>query len=297
MVDDGDLVAAGDILLRFDDSFLQSDLTVITEQLFEIVARKSRLIAERDGAVEVTFDNAILAASRNPVVADLVSGQSNLFEARRTTLAREEALLNEKKAQLEHQITGENVQIRALEMQKELIAEELADELLLFNKGLTKQSAVRELKREAARLEGVLGELFANIAANKGKISEIDIEILRLSSRLREDAITTLRDMQYREIEIRETQTSLIETLQRMEVRAPVSGIVYGRQFHALRSVVQPAETILYLVPQNTPLVIVTRIPAIHIDQVNPCRLIPAGEGHLPPIWGEGRIKAACELP
>ena len=53
-----------------------------------------------------------------------------------------------------------------------------------------------------------------------------------------------------------------------MDVRAPTSGIIYGKQFHALRSVVRPAETILFIVPQDTPLVIATRIPAIHIDQV-----------------------------
>ena len=79
MVDDGDIVESGDILIRFDDEFLQSDLTVITEQLFEIMARKARLVAERDDAEVVKFDRVLLDANNNPVVAELIAGQKTCF--------------------------------------------------------------------------------------------------------------------------------------------------------------------------------------------------------------------------
>lgn len=268
LVDDGDVVEVDDILLRFDDKFLQSDLTVITEQLFEIMARKARLEAERDGAEVIKFGTALLNAGDDLVVAEIMAGQDSLFMARRDTLAREEALLGEQKAQIIKQITGAEAQSLALNLQKNLIAEELADETLLFDKGLSEVSKVRDLMREAARIEGALGNLNANIAASRGQIAEIEIEVLSLSSRLREEAITTLRDLQYREIELRETQASLLETLQRLDVRAPSSGIIFGTQFHALRSVVRSAETILFIVPQDSPLIITTKIPTIHIDQV-----------------------------
>lgn len=241
LVDDGDTVVAGDILLRFDDNFLRSDLTVINEQLFEILARTARLKSERDGAAEVEFSDALIDVSGSSVVAKLMAGQNNLFMARRDSLEREAALLAERKAQIDEQIGGAEAQA----------------------------TTVRALQREAARMEGLIAELTATVAERRGRIAEIDIEILRLSSHLREEAITTLRDLQYREIELRETQTSLVETLQRMDVRAPTSGIIYGKQFHALRSVVRPAEVMLFIVPQDTPLVVATRIPAIHIDQVH----------------------------
>lgn len=269
LVDDGDVVTAGDILIRFDDEFLQSDLTVITEQLFEIIARKARLVAERDDAEVVKFDKVLLDSNNNPVVAELIAGQNNLFLARRDSLAREEALLKERGLQIEDQIIGAEAQREALIRQQELIAEELTDESSLLAKGLSQASTVRALQREAARMEGQEAGLIATIAERRGRIAEIEIEGLRLRASRREEAITTLRDLQYREIELREKQDSLRETLQRMDVRAPSSGIVYGKQFHAIRSVVRGADTILYIVPQDTPLVIATRIPAIHIDQVH----------------------------
>lgn len=269
LVDDGDVVVVGDILLRFDDNFLQSDLTVITEQLFEIMARKARLEAERDGNPEILFGDVLVSASDSLVVSELMLGQKNLFMARRDSLEREAALLFEREAQIEAQITGAEAQENALNIQRKLIAEELIDEMELLEKGLSQATTVRALKREAARMQGLVAELAATVAERRGRIAEIEIEVLRLNSRLREEAITTLRNLQYREIELRETQSSLLETLQRMDVRAPSSGIIYGKKFYALRAVVRPAETILFIVPQNTPLIISTRIPAIHIDQVH----------------------------
>ncbi|MEE9453200.1 MAG: HlyD family type I secretion periplasmic adaptor subunit [Paracoccaceae bacterium] len=269
LVDDGDVVALGDILMRFDDTLLRSDLSVTTGQLYEITARKARLKAERDGVETLIFPSDLLEAANAPFVKELIDGQADLFAARRDSLAREAALLREKTAQINEQITGKFAQITAAQTQKTLLNEELVDELALLEKGLSQATKVRGLQREAARVGGLLGDLTANIAQNRGRIAEIEIEILRLQTRLREDAITTLRDLQFREIELNEKRITLLETLQRMDIRAPASGVIYGKKFHALRAVVRPAEPILYIVPQDTALIITARIPAVHIDQVH----------------------------
>ncbi len=269
LVDDGDVVALGDVLMRFDDTLLRSDLSVTTGQLYEIAARKARLKAERDGVETLVFPADLLEAANASFVKELIDGQADLFAARRDSLAREAALLREKTAQIKEQITGKFAQITAAQTQKTILNEELVDELALLEKGLSQAAKVRGLQREAARVGGLLGDLTANIAQSRGRIAEIEIEILRLQTRLREDAITTLRDLQFREIELNEKRITLLETLQRMDIRAPASGVIYGKKFHALRAVVRPAEPILYIVPQDTALIITTRIPAVHIDQVH----------------------------
>ena len=110
--------------------------------------------------------------------------------------------------------------------------------------------------------------MIANEAEAEGKITEIDIEILKLGSKRREEAISRLRDLQYRELELAEQRRSLIEQLDRLDISAPVSGIVYGLQVHTLRSVIQSADPVLYLVPQDRPLVIAARVEINHIDKV-----------------------------
>ena len=125
------------------------------------------------------------------------------------------------------------------------------------------------LEREEARLRGMVGELTANRAEADGKVTEIDIEILKLGTGRREDAITQLRDLGYRELELAERRRSLGEKLDRLEIRAPVSGIVYGLTVTTPHSVIRPAEPMLYIVPQDRPLVISAQISPIHIDEVH----------------------------
>ncbi|MEM8656632.1 MAG: HlyD family type I secretion periplasmic adaptor subunit, partial [Pseudomonadota bacterium] len=157
----------------------------------------------------------------------------------------------------------------AMAEQQRLIEEELEGQKALLASGLTQQSRVLSLEREAARQQGVLGELQARVAQFRAQISETEIEILRLTDGLREEAITTLRDLEYREIELRERLLSTRETLDRLEVRAPATGIIYARAVNTPRAVVRPADVLMYVVPQGQPLVISSRIETIHVDQVN----------------------------
>ncbi|MEM9231585.1 MAG: HlyD family type I secretion periplasmic adaptor subunit [Pseudomonadota bacterium] len=270
LVEEGDFVEAGEVLVRFDNLLLSSEMAIITNQLHEIMARKARLIAERDGSEGVTFPSEILnAATVYPAVMELVQGHERLFRARLETRDKQATQLRERIVQIERQIEGTDAQIVAMAEQQRLIAQELEGQRTLLASGLTQQSRVLSLEREAARQNGVLGELQARVAQFRAQISETEIEILRLTDGLREEAITTLRDLEYREIELRERMISTRETLERLEVRAPSTGIIYARAVNTPRAVVRPADILMYVVPQGQPLVISSRIETIHVDQVN----------------------------
>lgn len=268
-VKDGDSVSAGDVVLRFDDKQLRSELAIIEGQLFELLARKSRLQAERDGLNTLPPPDALLAeAATNPDVQALIDGQQRLFEARADSLEQSAELIAEQIAQAENQIEGTNAQLQALATQSELIESELTDTQSLFEKGLTPASRVSALQREQARLLGEIGSLTANAAQLRGQIAALNIERIALTTRLREEAISTLRDLQFQEVELVQRRLSTIETLSRTELRAPVAGVVYDSRVFALQSVVSPAEPIMYIIPQDQPMVVSARIDPIHIDQV-----------------------------
>jgi multidrug efflux pump subunit AcrA (membrane-fusion protein) len=111
-------------------------------------------------------------------------------------------------------------------------------------------------------------ELDAARAEAEGKVTEIDIEILRRGSTRREEANAQLRDLGYRELELAERRRSLIEQIDRLDIRAPVAGIVHALQVTTPRSVIRPAEPVLYIVPQDRPLVIAAQVAPIHVDEV-----------------------------
>jgi HlyD family secretion protein len=268
-VEEGDVVQAGDVLLRLDGQQLLSQLAIAEGQLFELMARRGRLTAERDGADTLAFDDDLLSKGvANPDISELIAGQENLFFARRESVARETEQLGKRKSQIGNQIAGIEAQDVSLATQLELIQQELEAQETLLERGLAQAGTVLALQRQAASLNGQLGELAANKAQAEGRITEIDLEVLKLATGRREEAITQLRDLRYRELEMVEQRAALQLEIEQLVMRAPVSGVVYGMRIHTMRSVIRPADPVLYLIPQDRPLLIVARVDPIHIDQI-----------------------------
>ncbi|WP_411889317.1 HlyD family type I secretion periplasmic adaptor subunit [Yoonia sp. SDW83-1] len=268
LVDEGDTVEAGALLIRLDPSVLQSELAVVEGQLFEILARRGRLEAERDNLDRPVFD-AVLLEADNADAETLINGQIRLFEARLESSKRAVEQLTQQRAQIASQLNGIEAQQTALSTQRDLIARELTDQQSLLDRGLAQASRVLALQREEADLLGRVGELTAQAAQAAERMTEIEIQILGLSTSRREEAITRLRDLQFNELELSERRRTLRRQLDRLDIRAPVSGIVYGLQVFAEQSVIRPADPVLFLIPQDRPLVIATEVQVIDIDQIH----------------------------
>ncbi|WP_111558360.1 HlyD family type I secretion periplasmic adaptor subunit [Paracoccus sediminilitoris] len=268
-VKDGSDVKAGDLLLGLDGTLLRTEHTIVEGQYFEVLARRGRLEAERGETEEVTFpDELTTAAKDNPDLAGLVEGQASLFRTRLDTLRQSLDQLAKQSDQITSEIEGIDAQIDALGTQRDLIGEELVDQQSLLDRGLAQASRVLALQREAARMDGELGSLQASRASALIRQTELEIQRLQLGAERREQAETELRDLGYRELELAERRRSLVEQISRLEIRAPVSGLVYNMQVTTPRSVIRPADPLLYIIPQDRPLVIGARLQTINIDEV-----------------------------
>jgi HlyD family secretion protein len=269
LVAEGATVAAGQPLVRLDGRALRSDLAIVDRQLTELAARSARLAAERDGAAAPAFPPDILAlAESSPEVAAQLDGQRRLFAARRATLAERRGLLSQRIDQVRAQSDGIAAQSAALTEQLDLIEQELAAQQGLLDKGLAQASPVLALRRERARLQGQIGALVAELARSEGQVTEIEIESAGLDTRLREEATAELRQIDPAILELAERRRALQDRIDRLEIRAPVAGIVLGLQVTTPQAVLRAADPVLYLIPQDRPLVITARIAPIHIDEI-----------------------------
>ncbi len=266
LVQEGDAVVKGDTLIRLDASLLKSELAVVEGQLFEIIASRGRLEAERDGETALTFDPLLSDVPQGP---SLIAGQTRLFDARLESNMRAIEQLQQQRAQISSQISGIAAQQTALATQSDLIQQELTDQQTLLRQQLIQASRVLALQRQEANLLGRVGELTASTAQAAERQTEIEIKILTLASTRREEAITRLRDLQYNELELSERSRTLRQRLGRLDLRAPLSGIVYGMQVFAEKSVISGAEPVMFLVPQDRPLVIATKVQPTDIDQIH----------------------------
>ena len=265
----GDKVAAGDVLIELDGEDLRPELGTVEGQWFEMLARKSRLQAERDELDTITFDPELTSrAATSPEITTLIAAQEQQFAARLKSRKQEELQLEEQKTQIGNQNEGLVALQAATKSQVALLSREIAGQQTLLDKGLTEVTRVLTPQRELARLEGVAGQVESSVAENRGKIAEIEIQRLRLVSKAREDAIAELRELEFQEIETREKRRQILDRMARLYLRAPVSGTVYDSTADTVRAVIRPADPVMYVVPQDTPLIVRTRIDTIHIDQV-----------------------------
>ena len=143
-----------------------------------------------------------LLESKNPVAAELMEGQQRLFEARLVSARSEIEQLTKQKEQIADEIDGIMAQKEAARSQLGFIAEELTSQQSLLDRGLTPASRVLAFNREMASLTGQAGQLAAMRASSESRMTELDIAILRIETDRREQAITTLRDLQFNEIEL-----------------------------------------------------------------------------------------------
>ncbi|WP_300074448.1 HlyD family type I secretion periplasmic adaptor subunit [uncultured Ruegeria sp.] len=269
-VRDGDAVLKGDLLLRLDETFLASEKNIVESQLFELLARMTRLEIEREGFEAADLEERLRdLGTRERITPDILAGQERLFVARLNTLEQKFEQLEKQKVQLWNQIEGIQAQLVSSRTQVILIQNELEDQESLLTRGLTQASRVSALQREEAHLLGEIGRLESSIAGLQGEISSTDIQIIELGATRREEAITQLRDVQARIVELAERRLSLNERLSRLDIRAPVTGMVYDSQVFALQSVVQPGEPMLYIVPQDTPLLVAAKVDSLHVDQLH----------------------------
>ena len=271
LVRNGDRVVQGDVLLRFSDGRLRSEEAILQAQYAELAARRSRLEAEFLDAEAILWDDELNAmALADPRVQEILDGQVRLFWAREAARAGEVARLRERIGQTREEITGLQAQASSLHEQGVLIERELTAQRALFDKGLTRLDRLLALERAMENLKGQTGALAASIARARGKIAELEIQILQIDAQRIEEAEQQARDVQARENEILERLASVRSSLGRMEVRAPVSGQVFGMTVFAPQEVVRPGEPILQIVPDDAGLVVTARLNTIDVDQVYP---------------------------
>ena len=309
-VKDGQVVAAGDLLLRLDGGMLRSELAIVEGQLFELLAQRARLEAERDDQTTLEFSGELaeLGATRVDVAA-LLAGQQNLFATRAESAAKQTEQLIRRMVQIDAQITGIDAQLVAQGTQQDLIGQELADQQSLLDKGLAQAGRVLALQREQASLEGQSGELKSLRAQAEGRRTEVELEILRLASTRREEANGQLGELGGRILELAERRRTLTERVERLDIRAPVSGIVLGMQVTTPRAVVRPADPLMYLIPQDRPLVIVAQVAPIHVDEVRvgqdvkllfsafSSRTTPEIQGQIAVISADALVDQRTQMP
>jgi membrane fusion protein, type I secretion system len=268
LVKEGSEVEEGQVVLRLDDTVTRSTLGVVRSQLDEWTAREARLIAERDDASAIVFPAQLTGRAHDASATMAMTGEEKLFESRKTARTGQRAQLRERITQINEEIRGLSAQQTAKEAELDLIAGELVGVAGLYSKNLVSISRYTLLQRDQTRLQGERGQLIAEIARARGKISEIELQIIQLDQDFRTEVLKDLREAQGKIAELKERVTAAEDQLKRVELRAPQTGIVHQLMVHTVGGVIGNGEIIMQIVPRADELVVEAKIAPSDIDQV-----------------------------
>jgi HlyD family secretion protein len=268
LVSEGSPVEIGQVLLRLDDTQTRATLGVLRSQLDEFTARQARLLAERDGADAVDFPDKLRLSQSDESIIAAIAGEAKLFESRGNARIGQRSQLRERIAQANEEIGGLFAQQEAKDREIGFVSEELLGLADLYEKNLVSVTRLSELERERARLQGERGQYVAAIARARGRISEIELQIIQLDQDFRTEVLVDLREVQGKVAELAERLAAAQDQLDRVEIRAPQAGIVYQLAVHTVGGVVGAGETVMQIVPRADALVVEAKVAPQDIDQV-----------------------------
>jgi HlyD family secretion protein len=269
LVHNGDRVSTGQILIRLDDTQTKASLAIVERALDELNAQRARLEAEQEGAATIDFLPTLLARRSDPEVARVVTGEQKLFESRRNALKGQKAQLEERIAQLRRQIDGLNAIEAAKSDEIALNGKELASVTTLWKQNLVPISKVTEVERTAAQLKGDKGQLVASVAEAKGKIAEMELQIIQLDKDQQSQDGKDLADIRAKTSELVEREIAAKDQLNRIDIRSPQDGFVHELAVHAPGAVISPGEQIMLIVPSADQLLVEAKVSPHDIEDVH----------------------------
>jgi len=267
-VRDGDHVKAGDVLIRLDETVTRANLSIVNKGLIELYARKARLAAERDGADSMPVPPELAGRLNEPEVKEALASERKLFELRHQDRLGQKQQLQERIAQLQQQIAGLASQQSAKDKGLALIEQELAGVRDLWQKNLVQLNRLTSLQREEARLEGERGQIVAQAAEAKGKIAEIQLQIIQVDQDVSSDVAKELRETDSKIGEYVERKVTAEDQLKRTDLRAPQDGIVFQSTANTVGGVIAAGDPIMLIVPESDNLMVEVKVDPKDIDKV-----------------------------
>lgn len=267
-VNDGDHVRAGDVLVRLDETMTRANLALIENQLNQFWTRKARLRAEQDSREAFAVPDELADQTEVRAIADIIAGETSLLLRRREAINGQQSQLRERTSQIGEEIRGLAAQIDSKREQIRLIKRELEGVRQLFEKNLIPYARLTALEREAARLTGEEGQLIAETARAKGRITETELQTLQVVQDQRREIATELREVEIKLADLSERRIAALDQLSRVVLRAPQDGMIHQKAIHTVGGVVSAGEQLMLIVPEKDSLVVEARIDPQMIDRI-----------------------------
>ncbi|MCO4319001.1 HlyD family type I secretion periplasmic adaptor subunit [Phyllobacterium sp. 21LDTY02-6] len=300
LVREGDVVTAGQPLLRLDNTRARSDLRALQSRRVGLIARLARLHAEQATAAKIQFPEDF-GAGDDVTVRNAMKAEQIFFEKRSFQKISRIDVQRKTIEQHTEQAKASEAQIAAADRQIALITEQRAAVAGLVDKGFAEKSRLTEIDARLSELAGNRGEYAGDKAVAEQAKAGAEFALHGIESDLQSEIAGEITTNQ---IELADTEERIVaakDVLRRVEIASPQAGIVDNIRLRTPGGVVAAGEAILDIVPENEPMIVEMMISprdidGVAVDSAVQVRLTAFNQRSLSPLDGKVTYVAADQL-
>ena len=263
-VREGQIVQAGDVVLRIDDVQAKALLEENLVKQESLRLRAARLMVEAGKANDILLPDGI--DENSPA---WLAEQASLT-MRQSRMKQEELTLQSRLDQRLSELQETQDRLRSAVIERQIASERLQMVLSLRAQKATSQMEVLEAQAADTRLLSVISQTQGALPRIQAAIQEVRSQIAEIQTRAKAEATSELTIVYAELARIEGTIRSQRDRLDRTEVRAPVAGFVNHVNANTLGSVIRPGDTLIEITPSGGELLIEARVRPSDRGELHP---------------------------
>jgi adhesin transport system membrane fusion protein len=264
LVTEGQMVEAGQLLLKIDETRATSGVRESAAQGFALRARQARLRALAEGAAFKP------PSSSNPEEARILEEEHLLYETRRSELGTMIAINQQQLQQRQQELSEMRARKSAAERALDLAQQELNKTRPLLASGAVSEVDILRLDREVSRNRGDIEQATAQMARVQASIGEAQRKIQETELAFRNEARKEMADVMGKLNALNEGAVALADKVDKSQVKSPVRGRVQRLLANTVGGVVTPGKDIVEVVPLDDQLILEAKVQPRDIAFIHP---------------------------
>lgn len=263
-VKEGQVVDAGQVLLRVDPTRFESSVRENRSQYLALVTKAARLRALAEGLPFTPPPEALVEDPKT------VQDEQRLFQTARSNVEAQIAIARQQLVQRQQELSEMRVKREQASQAYDLTARELAVTKPLISSGAVSEVELLRLERDTARFLGERDVAAAQILRSQAALAEAARKIEEVELNARNDVRKDLADTMAKLNAFTEGSVALADKVKHAAVRSPVKGTVKRLMVNTVGGVVQPGRDLVEVVPLDDALILEARVAPKDIAFLRP---------------------------
>lgn len=261
LVEEGQRVEAGARLMRLEATGTAADLDQLETRRAALVLRIERLRA-------FGTDREPDFSTIDDIYRHLANDQQAIWLGQTDSLAAGRAVILSQIDQRRAELAVIERQQASIEEQIAIFGEEIDIQRRLVEQGLDSRISFLKTQREKAGLLGEQQRMLSELVATGKALTEAENRLIELDASTRDDALGEMGLAGAELAEIEETIARARSQVTRLDVRAPIRGLIQDLKIRTVGAVVAPGGVLMQLVPIDDVLQVETRVATRDIGHV-----------------------------